>query len=99
MQVDVLSEFRRGYLEDGLAIEEFANFGPVCLFQSSFLKSQNRVSSLFPNARRLSEIEVLVDSGKDIYPSTKESKFAIILSKNFTATYATVRPKSLQTTF
>jgi transaldolase len=44
--MEKLPDFRRGYLEDGLAVEEFENFGPVCLFRSSFTKSWNRVSGL-----------------------------------------------------
>jgi transaldolase len=51
--MEKLPDFRRGYLEDGLDIEEFEEFGPVRLFRSSFLKSWNRVLEL-TKARRTS---------------------------------------------
>jgi transaldolase len=38
-----LPDFRRGYLDDGLAPEEFEGFGPVQLFRSGFVKSWERV--------------------------------------------------------
>jgi len=47
-----LPDFKRGYLEDGLEVEEFENFGPVCLFRSSFTKSWNRVSGLIHERRK-----------------------------------------------
>ncbi len=37
--MEKLPAFRRGYLEDGLTIEEFEEFGPVQLFKSAFTKS------------------------------------------------------------
>ena len=37
--MEKLPDFRRGYLEDGLTIEEFEEFGPVQLFKSAFTKS------------------------------------------------------------
>ena len=37
--MEKLPDFRRGYLEDGLSIEEFEDFGPVQLFKSAFTKS------------------------------------------------------------
>jgi transaldolase len=37
--MEKLPDFRRGYLEDGLSIEEFEDFGPVQLFNSAFTKS------------------------------------------------------------
>ena len=33
-----LPDFRRAYEEDGLAVEEYAEFGPVQLFRNAFLK-------------------------------------------------------------
>ena len=51
--MEKLPEFKRGYLEDGLEIEEFENFGPVCLFRNSFIKSWNRVSDLILSARSI----------------------------------------------
>jgi transaldolase len=44
--MEKLPDFRRGYLEDGLEIEEFEGFGPVCLFRSAFTRSWNRVLDL-----------------------------------------------------
>ncbi len=41
--MEKLPDFRRGYLEDGLSVEEFENFGPVQLFKSAFTKSWNIV--------------------------------------------------------
>jgi transaldolase len=37
--MEKLPDFKRGYLEDGLAPDEFENFGPVRLFRDSFVKS------------------------------------------------------------
>ena len=37
--MEKLPDFRRGYLDDGLEVEEFEGFGPVQLFRSSFIKS------------------------------------------------------------
>lgn len=36
-----IPDFRRAYLEDGLTIEEFKDFGPVVLFRNSFIKGWN----------------------------------------------------------
>jgi transaldolase len=52
--MEKLPDFRRGYLEDGLDIEEFEEFGPVRLFRSSFIKSWSRVLELI-GARRASQ--------------------------------------------
>ena len=41
--IEKLPDFRRGYLDDGLSVEEFESFGPVLLFRSSFVKSWTRV--------------------------------------------------------
>jgi transaldolase len=41
--MEKLPDFKRGYLEAGLEIEEFESFGPVCLFRSMFTRSWNRV--------------------------------------------------------
>ena len=49
--MEKLTDFRRGYQEDGLAIEEFEDFGPVRLFRSSFTKSWNRVLKLIKERR------------------------------------------------
>ena len=39
-----LPDFKRGYLEDGLDVDEFEEFGPVGLFRSIFIKSWTRVA-------------------------------------------------------
>jgi transaldolase len=49
--LEKLPDFRRGYLEDGLEVEEFEHFGPVQLFRSSFIKSWNRVLELIKERR------------------------------------------------
>ena len=46
-----LTDFRRGYQENGLDIEEFEDFGPVCLFRGSFTKSWSRVLKLIKERR------------------------------------------------
>jgi transaldolase len=51
--MEKLPDFKRGYLEDGLDIEEFEEFGPVRLFRSSFINSWSRVLELI-RARRTS---------------------------------------------
>ena len=50
--MEKLVDFKRGYLEDGLEIEEFEEFGPVELFRSSFLKSWRRVLELIKERRK-----------------------------------------------
>ncbi len=49
--IEKLPDFKRGYQEDGLEIEEFENFGPVRLFRSSFIKSWMRVLGLISDHR------------------------------------------------
>ncbi len=51
--MEKLPDFKRGYLEDGLEVEEFDGFGPVCLFRDMFTKSWVRVLELI-RERRLS---------------------------------------------
>ncbi len=51
--IEKLPDFKRGYLEDGLEIEEFENFGPVRLFRSSFIKSWMRVLDLISDHRNI----------------------------------------------
>jgi transaldolase len=51
--MEKLPDFKRGYFEDGLDIEEFEEFGPVRLFRSSFINSWSRVLELI-RARRTS---------------------------------------------
>jgi len=53
--MEKLPDFKRGYLEDGLDIEEFEDFGPVELFRSSFTKSWNRVLGLIKEQRAAKE--------------------------------------------
>jgi transaldolase len=44
--MEKLPDFKRGYLEDGLDVEEFEGFGPVQLFRSIFIKSWTKVEDL-----------------------------------------------------
>ena len=41
-----LVDFRRGWSEDGLKVDEFEEFGPVQLFRSIFVTSWQRVTKL-----------------------------------------------------
>jgi len=50
--IEKLPDFKRGYLEDGLEIEEFEDFGPVRLFRSSFVKSWNQVLDLISESQK-----------------------------------------------
>jgi len=49
--MEKLPDFRRGYLDDGLTVEEFEEFGPVELFRSSFVNSWKRVLGLAAERR------------------------------------------------
>ena len=49
--MEKLPDFKRGYLDDGLSVEEFAEFGPVQLFRSSFMKSWQRVLDIVKERR------------------------------------------------
>jgi transaldolase len=49
--LEKLPDFKRGYLEDGLDVEEFEDFGPVRLFRSSFFKSWSRVMEIADERR------------------------------------------------
>jgi transaldolase len=49
--MDKLPDFKNGYLEDGLTVEEFEEFGPVQLFKSSFTKSWRRVLEIIREQR------------------------------------------------
>ena len=50
--MEKLPDFRRGYLDDGLTVEEYHAFGPVNLFRSGFLKSWKRVLEISPERRK-----------------------------------------------
>jgi transaldolase len=49
--MEKLPDFKRGYLDDGLEIEEFEGFGPVRLFRSMFTSSWQRVLELIKERR------------------------------------------------
>ncbi len=49
--LEKLPDFKRGYLEDGLSVDEFADFGPVQLFRSVFLKSWHSVLDMVKERR------------------------------------------------
>jgi transaldolase len=49
--MEKLPDFKKGYLEDGLTVEEFEDFGPVQLFKSAFTKSWGRVLDIIKERR------------------------------------------------
>jgi transaldolase len=49
--MEKLPDFKRGYLDDGLEVEEFEGFGPVQLFRSMFTGSWERVLGLIKERR------------------------------------------------
>jgi len=49
--MEKLPDFRRGYLEDGLSVDEFEEFGPVQLFKSAFTKSWGTVLDIIKEQR------------------------------------------------
>jgi transaldolase len=49
--MEKLPDFKRGYLDDGLEIKEFEDFGPVRLFRSMFTSSWQRVLNLIKERR------------------------------------------------
>jgi transaldolase len=49
--LEKLPDFKRGYFEGGLSVDEFAEFGPVQLFRSVFLKSWHRVLDVVKERR------------------------------------------------
>lgn len=51
--MEKLPDFKRGYLEDGLTVDEFEDFGPVQLFKSAFTKSWGRVLGIIKERRSL----------------------------------------------
>jgi len=51
--MEKLPDFRIGYLDDGLSVEEFEPFGPVQLFRSSFVKSWKRVVDIAGQRRAI----------------------------------------------
>ena len=46
-----LPDFRRGWLEDGLGVEEFEDFGPVRRFRGTFTSSWQRILGLIQERR------------------------------------------------
>jgi transaldolase len=50
--MEKLPDFRRGYENDGIQVEEYEEFGPVKLFRSSFIKSWNRVLDIMRERRQ-----------------------------------------------
>jgi len=51
--MEKLPDFRRGYLDDGLEVEEFEGFGPVQLFRSSFIRSWKSVLDIIKDRRAI----------------------------------------------
>ena len=50
--MEKLPDFKKGYLEHGLSIEEFEDFGPVQLFKSAFTKSWGKVLEIIKDRRK-----------------------------------------------
>jgi transaldolase len=44
--LEKLPDFKRGYLEGGLSVEEYDTFGPVALFREGFIKSWKKVMDI-----------------------------------------------------
>ncbi len=55
--MEKLPDFKRGYLDDGMRVEEFEGFGPVQLFRNSFTKSWKRVLALIKERRSILELQ------------------------------------------
>lgn len=51
--LEKLPDFKKGYLEDGLPVEDFEDFGPVQLFKSAFTKSWGRVLEIIKERRQV----------------------------------------------
>lgn len=51
--LEKLPDFKKGYLEDGLPVEDFEDFGPVQLFKSAFTKSWGRVLNIIKERRKI----------------------------------------------
>ena len=51
--MEKLVDFKRGYLENGLEVEEFEEFGPVKLFRSMFLSSWEQVLGIIQKRRMI----------------------------------------------
>jgi transaldolase len=49
--LEKLPDFKKGYLEDGLSVEEYEDFGPVQLFKGAFTKSWQRVLDIIKERR------------------------------------------------
>ncbi len=50
--IEKLPDFKRGYLEDGLTMDEFEDFGPVQLFKSAFTNSWKQVLEIIKERRK-----------------------------------------------
>ena len=50
--MEKLPDFKKGYLENGLSVDEFEDFGPVQLFKSAFTKSWGSVLEIINDRRR-----------------------------------------------
>ena len=49
--MEKLVDFKRGFLEDGLEVEEFEEYGPVKLFRSMFLSSWKQILGIIQKKR------------------------------------------------
>lgn len=51
--MEKLPDFKKGYLDDGLSIEEFEDFGPVQLFKSAFTTSWGKILEVINTQRKV----------------------------------------------
>jgi transaldolase len=49
--LEKIPDFKKAYLEDGIKVEEYEEFGPVVHFRNSFVKSWNRVLDVIAERR------------------------------------------------
>jgi len=50
--LEKIPDFRRAYMEDGLTVDEFKDFGPVVLFRDSFLKGWTYMLKIIQERRK-----------------------------------------------
>jgi transaldolase len=51
--MEKLPDFKKGYFDDGLSVEEFEDFGPVQLFKSAFTTSWGKVLEVIKTRRKV----------------------------------------------
>lgn len=51
--MEKLPDFKKGYFDDGLSVEEFEDFGPVQLFKSAFTTSWGKILEVIKTRRKV----------------------------------------------